>query len=405
MSDKPVDESGLPLRKNRQFLLLVFSQTLGMYARGIYFILLPLYVLGITDSTLSMGISLLLAFAPYTLAGPLVGYVVDRFSRRDMLVITNLLYGGALFFLPFVSSAFPIYVVAFAASVFGVFIVNCISALLPNLVPGENLAKANSLYTAMRSATFLLSAATAYFLINAMGKQNLFLVCGALILISGLACLLLGRDTPRETGDTAGEGARHGGGVVVEAFRIMWSDRYLRGLMLMHFLFMPVFGAFEVYLPAFSDAALGQANYYALLSGAMGGGLTLGSLLAYRALARLKPLKLVFLSFFFFSTGALVLTRSAALAASMATCFFIGLSDGLGFTTYEYLRQHRVPADFRGRVFALMDALILLPMPVGYLCVGYFAERAGIITVGLWIGVLGICVSLVSFALAGRPRM
>jgi hypothetical protein len=125
----------------------------------------------------------------------------------------------------------------------------------------------------------------------------------------------------------------------------------------------------------------------------------LGSLLTHRALRRTEPLRLVFLSFIGYSTGIFLLTRSNLLAVSMLICFGSGFTDGFGFTTYEYLRQRIVPEDFRGRVFTIMDALILLPLPLGYLFVGYLADRMSMVSLGIWISVGGIVLSLLCFPL------
>jgi len=116
----------------------------------------------------------------------------------------------------------------------------------------------------------------------------------------------------------------------------------------------------------------------------VGAGLTIGSLLAHRALNRVKPLTLIFYSFLGYSAGVFLLTRSAVLTLAMLVCLLVGAVDAFGFTTYEYLRQSVVPAAYRGRVFAVMDAVVLLPMPLGYLFVGYFADRTGIVSLGVW---------------------
>ena len=106
-----------PLRENRQLMILLSTQSIGLMARAIYFVALPLFVLERTGSAFSMSISFFLGFAPYTLAGPFAGSVVDRFSRRDLLVAANLLYGVTLFALPFTHAAWLIYIIAFTASV------------------------------------------------------------------------------------------------------------------------------------------------------------------------------------------------------------------------------------------------------------------------------------------------
>lgn len=394
-----------PLASNRRLVLLFFSQSLGMMARAAYFVALPLFVLERTGSAFSMGISLFLGYAPFTLAGPFAGSVVDRFSRRDLIVATNLLYGAALLVLPFMHAQYLIYITAFTASVFGVVLANAIAALIPELVDVVHLAKANSVYAFLRSANYLVSMFATYFLIGAMGKANIFYLCSILLLPSGLICLALKRDPSRaaRTPDNE-EGSKDGGGGLREAVRIIRSDRHVRALTLMHLMFMPIFGAFEVMLPVFCAHRLGNADYYPLVSAGVGAGLALGSLLTYRLLGRFRPLDLVFVSFLGYSAGVFVLSRNGLLASAVAVSFAMGMVDAFGFTTYEYLKQRLVPAAYRGRVFAIMDAVVLLPLPLGYVLMGYFAERASIATLGVWLGAIALALAILSFPLTrGLP--
>lgn len=397
MPGVPPATTAVPLRANRALLALFFSQFLGMIARGAYFVGLPLFVLERTGSAFSMSISLFLNFAPYTLAAPFVGPIVDRFSRRDLLVVANLLYGSLLFALPFFRSPLPIYAVAFAASVCGVLVANGIVALLPGLVGLSQLARANSMYMFLRSSTFLLSTGSAYFLIRAVGKARLLLVCSALLAACSATSLLIRRDgVPSRPGERGGglTGALRG---IARAVRILWADRQIRGLTTMHVLFMPVFGAFEVLLPLLCDRRLGEVNYYTLLSAAVGAGLALGSLVTYRLLERVRPLSLVLASFCGYSAGVFLLSRSDSLWVSLLICLGMGVVDALGFTTYEFLRQRLIPSEFRGRVFAIMDALVLLPLPLGYLGMGYLAGRLDIVSAAIWLSLAGLGLALLSF--------
>ncbi len=388
-----------PLRANRQLVILLATQSIGMIARGIYFVGLPLFVLERTGSAFSMSISLLLGFAPFTIAGPFAGAIVDRFSRRDLLIVNNVLYGVFLVILPFAHAAWLIYVIAFTASLCGVVIANSISALIPELVDILQLAKANSAYSFLRSINFLVSTFATYFLIKAMGKADIFFLSAALLAVAGLGCLALKRDHVERTATHGGEGQERAPGGFREALRIIWSDRHMRSLTLMHIMFMPIFGAFEVFLPIFCEDKLGQVNYYTLVSASLGAGLALGSLITYRLLGRFKPLNLVFVSFVGYAVGVLLLTGSSVLALAIVVCLFLGIVDAFGFTTYEYLRQRLVPSTYRGRVFAIMDALVLFPMPLGYLVVGYFAERTSLTTIGIWLSAIGFALALLSFPL------
>ncbi|WP_287152490.1 MFS transporter [Candidatus Solincola tengchongensis] len=391
------ENAALPMRANRPLLALFFSQFLGMFARGIYYVGLPLFVLERTGSPFSMSVSLFLSFAPFTLAAPFVGPLVDRFSRRDLLVASNLLYGSFILILPFLHAPYPIFAAAFCASVCGVVVANCIVALIPELVEMSQLARVNSAYMFLRSATFLLSTGSAYFLVKALGKANLFFLCFALLGACSAAGLLVRRDEGKMRPGVLVYGPRSAVREMGRTVAIIRSDRHVRGLTVMHLLFMPVFGAFEVLLPLFSEQRLGEVDYYTLLSAAVGAGLALGSVFAYRLLERVRPLSLVLASFCGYAAGVFLISRSASLWASLFICLGMGVVDAFGFTTYEFLRQRLIPSEFRGRVFATMDAMVLLPLPLGYLGMGYLVGRMSIVSAALWLSLAGLVLALLSF--------
>lgn len=394
-----------PLRRNSGFVSLFVSQFLGMAARGVYYVGLPLFVLDRTGSAFSMSISLFLSFAPFTLAAPFVGPIVDRFSRRDLLVYANLLYGSFLLALPFLHAPILVYAVAFSASVCGVVVANAIVALLPELVDASQLARANSAYMFMRSITYLASTSSAFLLIKALGKANIFFLCFGLQAACAAASTTIRRDIPRRTLSPEGRHASALDGMTT-ALRIIRGNRHVRGLTVMHLLFMPIFGAFEVLLPIFSDRRLGEADYYTLLSAAVGAGLALGSLFTYRLLERVRPLSLVLASFCGYSAGVFLLSRAGTLWASLLVCLLMGMVDAVGFTTYEFLRQRVIPSEFRGRVFAIMDALVLLPLPIGYLSMGYLGERMEVTAVAAWLSLTGLALALLCTPFAtGLPSL
>ncbi len=398
----PPPQTEIPdLKKNYQFLLLFSSQTFGYFGRAIYFVALPLFVLEKTGSTLSMGATFLFSYLPFILGGPPIGLLVDHFSRRNLLVTCSLLYGATLLLLPVQRQAIPIYIIALVNSLFGLVIAISASALLPSLVHPQHLSRANSLYMGLRSAVFLLGAFFAYFLINLLGKNKIFYLCSVITLLSAVWAAALEKDAPMKSLSRKGQGKAQGLGLV-EALRRIFEDNSLKGLTVMHFFFIPIFGAFEVYLPAYSEKILNQANYYTLLSSSIGVGMLLGSLLNYRLLERARPLKLVFACLVIYSLCVLFLARSSVLAVALGVCFVSGFSDGFGFTTYEYLRQRIVSEDFRGRVFTVMDALVLSLLPLGTIVTGYLAQRMSMVSLGLGISAAGLLVSLFCYPLSER---
>lgn len=86
MDDRPAAERELPLRRNRDFVLLQIGQalsTVGSEASGIAYTLL---VLALTDSPAKAGIAGFARLVPYVLFAIPAGVAVDRLNRKSDVV-------------------------------------------------------------------------------------------------------------------------------------------------------------------------------------------------------------------------------------------------------------------------------------------------------------------------------
>ena len=111
---------------------------------------LPVYVYQLTGSTLATGAMLAARVVPRILLGSVAGVFVDRWDRRQTLIVANLLLAVGLLPLLLVSSGqelWLVYLIAFVQSAVAQFVTPALGALLPNLVAERELLRANSLTT------------------------------------------------------------------------------------------------------------------------------------------------------------------------------------------------------------------------------------------------------------------
>lgn len=134
--------------RQRNFALLWFGGLISVIGDWMLLIGLPLYVYQITGSTLSTSITFIVQTMPRVLLGSIAGVFADRWDRKRMMVMNNLLQ--ALVLLPLfavqsIEQLWIVYAVGFAAAVAGTFFGPAESSLLPQLVSKEYLMSANSL--------------------------------------------------------------------------------------------------------------------------------------------------------------------------------------------------------------------------------------------------------------------
>jgi MFS family permease len=117
-------------------------------------------------SPLSIALGFAVLLVPYSLVGPYVGGFLDRWSRRSILFVANLL--RAILVIPAAMLIFdgnegpPFLVLAFLIIGFNRFFVAGVSAAIPHVVDDRRLVTANSLATTAGSVCFAIGLATAF---------------------------------------------------------------------------------------------------------------------------------------------------------------------------------------------------------------------------------------------------
>ena len=139
-----------------------------------------------------------LAFAvltlPFTLVGPWAGVPLDRWSRRDTLVLGSVVRGAlvasAALLLGTGHAAVALYAVALAVVSVNRFLLSAISAGLPHVVPDAELVTANAVAPTLGTVASTLGAAGAYAGIAA-GAPTSVVLAGVAVVLAGTAAVFL----------------------------------------------------------------------------------------------------------------------------------------------------------------------------------------------------------------------
>ena len=80
----------------KKFLLLWFGELLSTIGSGMTAFALSLYVFQVSGKVSDLSMLSLLAFIPAVLISPLGGLLADRYDRRVLMILGDLLSGGCL---------------------------------------------------------------------------------------------------------------------------------------------------------------------------------------------------------------------------------------------------------------------------------------------------------------------
>lgn len=175
----PEPEQGFfPVLKNRNFLTLWSGQVFSQLADKVYLVLMIALIASrfqSDDQSISGWVSsIMIAFTiPAVLFGSIAGVFVDRWSKKTVLVLTNLLRGGLVFALPpllWLSKGWSplaglpvgfcvLLGITFLVSTLTQFFAPAEQSTLPLVVERRHLLSANSLYTTTMMASVIIGFA------------------------------------------------------------------------------------------------------------------------------------------------------------------------------------------------------------------------------------------------------
>ena len=218
----------VPLRRNRDFVLLETGRFLSTAGTQSTTIAYPLLVLAVTHSPAKAGIVTFARLLPFGLFGLLAGVAADRWNRRRLMIATDGVRALAIAslvaaILAHRLSFWQIPVVAFVEGAGSALFQPAAAGALRAVVPAEQLSDAAGAQQA-RAAVVRLAGPPVGGALFAIARAVPFLVDAVSYLFSSVSLLAMRTpfQEPREV-DTAGLRAR-----VAEGFRFMRGQPFIR---------------------------------------------------------------------------------------------------------------------------------------------------------------------------------
>lgn len=200
------------LLRRADFRRLVGTRLSGQFADGVFQASLAGAVLfnperAASPADVAAGFAILLL--PYSLVGPFAGVLLDRWKRRSVLLVANLIRGvqvvGVAALLVAGIGGGWLYLAALTVLAVNRFVLSALSAALPHVAEQDALVTANALTTTMGTVSAVLGAGAALGLLAFVGENDrgygvlaasaTFGYLAAAMLARGFAADYLGPDT------------------------------------------------------------------------------------------------------------------------------------------------------------------------------------------------------------------
>lgn len=297
---------------------------------------------------------------PFSVVGPLSGVLIDRWSRRLILVVTPLIrFAAVLLLLPWNKTSLLIYTPALVVVSLNRFYLATASAVTPVLVEDENLLMANSMGNVGGTVATFVGVVVGTKLADPIGTRGLLLVlAGAWPVAYFLASRIHNPLRPQkpkgllreELGKVVGDlraGARRLaatptalGSIVSISF-----DQFLLGLVTV------------LSLVVFKERFKEGVGSYGNIIAAGGAGVLVGTLTVGWLEPRLPKPWIVAVAFAFAGITCLAVAPVITGPTILLVSFVLGLTFSWRKIPVDTLVQETIPDRFRGRVFTLYDLL------------------------------------------------
>jgi MFS family permease len=365
------------LRLRPKFRALWLAQVISLTGDWFNTIASVIIVNRYTASGLAVGGLFIARALPPFLLGPVAGVIADRFDRRKVLILSDVLRGAIVSCFLLINGPedlwllYALTVMQFSVSAF---FEPARAALVPGLVKNDELLKANTLSSITWSAMLTLGGAIGGLTASLFGVRVSLIVDAASFLISAAFVLSI-------TGRFRTE--------AVQAVESGWQNfvdgmDYVRknvdvGLVTLVKALGQV-GSFDIIAALYAAHIFRQgqegATTLGLMFTAFGVGAVIGPLISNRFgnSGALWLRRAILGGFVCMPLAWLIVGTAPALPVALAGCVLRGIGGSINWTYSDVLLQMTVPNHLLGRVFAFDIAIFTLAVSVSLWLTGFVTD-------------------------------
>lgn len=362
--------------RKRDFSLMWLAQLISTIGESLTDLAAAILIFQITNSAFAVGAVLMVTAIPTLFVGLFAGVFVDRFDKKRILLLANLLRGFIVLGIPTAYLAFmPANQDMFVVALYGLIFISATvrqffdpawEAVLPEIASEEELTKANSFLAVSSFGSTAVGFAAAGFLASSGDPLLAFYIDAATYFFA--FALLLPIVVPKKR---AGEDESTSIGVVIDNLKsgagYVWRTPILRSIFLTGAPMFLSFGLWNVLLLPMAIRVLAGTEFeYGLQEGLTSVGFVVGSFFMARFGDRLPEGTWVVAATVAMGVFGALYGLSPSMSVAIVMVTITGFLNAPQSIARRLLMQRHIPRDLRGRVFSAMyvsrDVLFLLGM-------------------------------------------
>jgi MFS transporter, DHA3 family, tetracycline resistance protein len=413
--EQPVIDAGrwrvLAPFKFREYRLLIAAVSLSIFAEGMWAVVMALQVIELDNDPASLSLvatCLGAGLVAFVLIG---GLAADRISQRAIIIAVetvNVIAVSTIAVLGLVG-ALRIWHMAVAAAALGIaaaFFFPAYSAILPRILPADQLLAANGVEGVVRPVFQRAVGPAIAGLVVGATFPSLGAVVVAVLFAVGLTLLVATRPAMRTSAQQQDQEQPHLLRDLRDGFVFMIGTPWLLWTLLFASMFvLVVLGPIEVLLPFIAKQRFEDgARTYGFILAFFGVGSALGALTVSSGRLPRRYLTVMMTMWSVGSIPLVIVGVTSSFPLMAVATFIIGVTDGAGMVIWGTLLQRRVPTKMLGRVSSLDFFVSLAFMPVSFAIVGPLSKVVSMQTIFLVAGITPILFAAVAMYAAKMRR-
>jgi MFS family permease len=384
------------LLRIRDFRLLWTGQATSYLGDGLTSLTLLIVTQRLTGSVTAVAATAVAIALPQLIFGLMAGVYVDRWNRKTVMIISDLVRGILVFGFLLVESAghmWWLYTLAFVQASVGTFFTPAKMAFVPAVVGSERLLAANSLGETTRVVAMMLGTAVAGVIAGAGNVLWIaFVIDGVTFVTSALFELRIATDGQPPKSDKSRVWSE-----LTTGLRMAVSSRLIVGLMVAAGVLMFGLGAVNVLIVPFLIEDLGFSEaWFGPLEAAQVAGLVLAGTLMTILARRARPRSVVSLGLAGLGVSVAAFALVAAPWHMLVALFMIGWFLAPVQASVTTLLQTEVADELRGRIGSMFSTVVTFTNVASMALAGAAAALLGIRGVFVLAGTVALLSALLA---------
>ncbi|WP_445670770.1 MFS transporter [Paenibacillus sp. FSL R5-0914] len=380
----------------RKITLFLTAQTISLFGSSLVQYAIIWYITLTTTSGVMMTISTVCGFLPQMAISLFAGVWIDRYSRKKMIMLADGMIAIAtlllaVMFLMGYNNIWLLYLILLIRAAGTGIQVPAVNALIPQIVPKDQLMKVNGVNSSISSLMMFLAPAAGGVILSISTIETAFFidVMTAIIGIGMMCIIVIPAHAKVENGQKSNVQD------IKEGFKYLKDHAFIKQLLIYLFVVMILISPAAFLTPLMVSRSFGPevwrltASEMTFSAGALVGGVLIASWGGFKSRMHTNILACAFYGLLMVGLGV-----APMFAVYLLFNLLIGITMPCFNAPLTVLLQQNVDPDMQGRVFSLVQVTNSCALPLGMVLFGPLADSVQVETILIFAGIAVIMCAL-----------